>query len=99
MDIERLKLPIGQFLKPDSKDSDISAYISFIEAIHYKSVLILKTLDSQQPKKQFFHPDYGRLYVLDQAIGAYAWHCNHHLAHIQQAIKHQGNFQQNQNYI
>jgi hypothetical protein len=31
------------------------------------------------------HPEIGRV-TIDQAVALYAWHCRHHLAHIEQAL-------------
>ena len=28
------------------------------------------------------HPEYGRGQTLEQTLASYAWHCDHHLAHV-----------------
>jgi hypothetical protein len=76
----------------DGLDTNLSASIKIIEGIHYRWVLLLKSLNNEQLKKQFRHPETKNTYTLEEAIGLYAWHCNHHLAHIKQAIVHKGQF-------
>jgi hypothetical protein len=38
------------------------------------------------------HPDHLKRLRIDETIGMYAWHSNHHLAHIKQAITYEGYF-------
>ena len=33
----------------------------------------------------FIHPEYDKTYVLKSVAQMYAWHCEHHLAHVLQA--------------
>lgn len=77
---------------PDGIDDDISASYSIIKSVHYKWCLLLKTLNQNQLSKQFIHPENNKTFSLDEVIGLYAWHCNHHLAHIKQAIDYQNSF-------
>lgn len=76
----------------DGCDDDISASLKIIEGIHYRWVLLLKSFGDDELSKQFLHPESNKFYRLNEAIGLYAWHCNHHLAHIRQALLFQNNF-------
>ena len=76
----------------DGLDTNIDASLSIIENVHYKWILVLKSLDKMQLSKNFMHPQTKQMYQLDEVIGLYAWHCNHHLAHIEQAILYKGQF-------
>ena len=76
----------------DSKSNDISPSIQIIDGVHARWVLLLKSLDSIALKRQFIHPANIRIASLDETIGLYAWHCNHHLAHIEQALLYKGQF-------
>ena len=49
-------------------------------------------IDEITQKKQFIHPEHGKRISLLENIGLYAWHGNHHLAHIKQAITSKGKF-------
>lgn len=76
----------------DSQDTNIEPSIVLLESIHYKWIVLLKSLTQEQLKRQFLHPATKKIYDLDAVIGMYAWHGNHHLAHIEQAILHKGKF-------
>lgn len=76
----------------DGNSNDISASIQIIEGVHTRWVLLLKSLSSTELKRQFFHPANLKISSLEETIGVYAWHCNHHLAHIEQALLHKGQF-------
>ena len=76
----------------DGNSNEIFHSLQIIESIHYRWVMLLKSLGAAELKRQFTHPAKNKTSSLDEIIGLYAWHCNHHLAHIEQAIKHEGNF-------
>lgn len=63
----------------------VEASLSIIEGLHQRWTHLLKTLSDAQLKRTFYHPDSG-LITLEKNIGIYAWHGNHHLAHVQQAL-------------
>jgi len=44
-------------------------------------------LTDEQYGRIFIHPEHGKTYRVDENIGVYAWHCNHHLAHITETKK------------
>jgi hypothetical protein len=76
----------------DGKSDDILHSLQIIESIHYRWVLLLKSFGERELKRQFFHPANLKKSSLAETIGVYAWHCNHHLAHIEQALKYKGQF-------
>ena len=76
----------------DGNSNDISPSIKIIEGVHARWVLLLKSLNSTELKRQFFHPENLKISSLEETIGVYAWHCNHHLAHIEQALLQKGQF-------
>lgn len=76
----------------DGNSDEIFYSLQLIESVHYRWILLLKSLNPNQLKRQFTHPATKQTYSLDAVIGMYAWHCNHHLAHIEQALKNQGQF-------
>ena len=76
----------------DGTEDSIVASLQIIEGVHYRWVLLLKSLNKEDLKRQFMHPETKRMYSLEEATGLYAWHCNHHLAHIKQAIEYKGQF-------
>jgi len=76
----------------DGISDDISPSIKIIEGIHARWVLLLKSFGEKELKRQFTHPANNKTSCLDETIGVYAWHCNHHLSHIEQAILYKGQF-------
>ncbi len=76
----------------DGNSDDIFHSLQLLESVHYRWVLLLKSLGETDLKRTFTHPATGKTSCLDEVIGMYAWHCNHHLAHIEQALQHKGQF-------
>ena len=67
---------------PDSKNIDITPSIKILEGIHERWTILLNQLTKEQYEREFIHPEHGKKFRIDENIGVYAWHCNHHLAHI-----------------
>lgn len=70
----------------DTKDAPIHFAIDFIKALHAKWVYLLKGLNDDELNKTFMHPESGDSVSLKKNIGIYAWHCNHHYAHIENLL-------------
>lgn len=92
------KPPIKPYLEnkwaelTDSINDDISDSLLILIGLHRKWVLLLRNMNDQELKREFIHPEHGQAYKLAETIGNYAWHSNHHLAHINNAIKYRGKF-------
>lgn len=71
----------------DSKTMEIGPSLQMLEGVHKRWVVLLNSLTEQDYAKSFVHPEHGKEFQLDENIGIYAWHCNHHLAHITQLKK------------
>ena len=76
----------------DSNESDLSYSLQIISAVHGKWVLLLKNLSAEQFQRKYIHPESGREFSLAQALGLYAWHAEHHLKHIENALLFKGHF-------
>jgi len=74
----------------DAKNLTIEPSLLLLEGLHFRWVALLKSLTDQQLTKQFIHPDGNKEISLCEAIGLYAWHCQHHLAHITELKKRMG---------
>lgn len=70
----------------------IDATLLILKGIHKKLGIILRNLNQDELQRQFIHPEHGKRFSLKETIGVYAWHSNHHLAHIKQALKFNGEF-------
>jgi hypothetical protein len=71
----------------DSKTAPIDMSIQHLKAIHFKLVYLLKRLTENDLNKSFIHPETKKEVFLKQNIGIYAWHSNHHYAHIEKLLK------------
>lgn len=76
----------------DGNSNIIAPSIQIIEGVHSRWVLLLKSFGNKEFERQFIHPANNKTACLDETLGIYAWHCNHHLAHIKQALLHKGQF-------
>ena len=66
---------------PDAKLIDINVSIAFIDFLHKRWVILLKQLKTKEFDREFLHPESG-MKNLKETLCLYAWHSNHHLAHI-----------------
>ncbi|MDO6758786.1 putative metal-dependent hydrolase [Tamlana sp. 2_MG-2023] len=71
----------------DSKSAPIEMSLQHIKAIHFKLVYLLKTLTEVDLNKSFIHPETNSEVKLNYQIGNYAWHSDHHYAHIENVLK------------
>lgn len=75
---------------PDSKNLPIQPSLLIIDNVHLRWVTVLKNTDYKDFSRGFIHPEKGRELSLHESTGLYAWHCNHHLAHITSLKKRKG---------
>lgn len=62
--------------------SDPALSLAFLQSLHAKWVILLNGLTANDLERTFIHPATQRVVRLDQLIAMYAWHGDHHLAHI-----------------
>jgi hypothetical protein len=61
--------------------------VTLLFALHRKLHTLIKSLDETDLAKRYYHLSDQRFYRVSDIICLYAWHGNHHLAHICQAIE------------
>lgn len=76
----------------DAVDNDISDSVALLGALHRKWVKVLRAMDDADFARIFVHPESKFNYRLDVATALYEWHCRHHFGHIEQALRHKGQF-------
>lgn len=81
-----------RFAKLIDYDAPINASISILTGVHKKLEVLLKNLSQNDLKRQFIHPEHGKHFSIEETIGVYAWHGDHHLAHIKQALNFKEKF-------
>ncbi|RPI72075.1 MAG: putative metal-dependent hydrolase [Ignavibacteriales bacterium] len=65
----------------DYYQTPIDVSLTLIDALHKRWVILLNSLDEGGFHRKFKHPEWG-LITVDFAVAQYAWHGNHHVAHI-----------------
>ena len=74
----------------DARTAPIELSLIYIKALHAKLVYLLRGLSPEEMKSFYIHPD-GKIKVsVAENIGKYAWHGNHHYAHIANLAKRNG---------
>jgi hypothetical protein len=74
----------------DSRNLPVQHSLQMLDIIHLKWTYLLDRVTAEDLAKTFLHPQYNKIYRLDQSVGNYAWHGRHHLAHIVETIKRHG---------
>jgi hypothetical protein len=72
---------------PDIAATPITVSLTLLEALHSRWVTLLHHLTDTDWQRTFYHPGYQRQYTLDQGLAMYAWHGQHHLAHLKMLLK------------
>jgi hypothetical protein len=73
----------------DARTGPIELSLAHLTAIHQKLVFLLRGLDRTELKKKFIHPVGGPT-TLEENVGRYVWHGNHHYAHIANLLRSRG---------
>lgn len=76
--------------------SDVQAPVEWslmlMEGLHQRWIMLLKGLTTEDLERTYVHPEHRKVFTLMETIAMYAWHCDHHLAHIRQAIASKGTY-------
>lgn len=70
----------------DAKELPVDISIQLLKALHERWIYFLRHLSEEDWNKKFKHPETKTLLSLKLNLAYYAWHCEHHLAHINNAI-------------
>lgn len=70
---------------PDSY-GPVEPSLALLAALHVRWADLLRSLTDEQWQRNFLHPEQGPV-SLEKALALYAWHGEHHLAHVQQALQ------------
>src|SRR3954471_4000162 len=65
----------------DSRSVPIEFSLALLENLHRRWVSLLRALPDADFRKTLRHPEWGQM-TLDQVLGIYAWHGDHHVAHV-----------------
>jgi len=67
----------------DSFSIEIKPALQTLKGVHKRWVYELKCLTNKEFESTYFHPDQNKTITLRNCLAFCAWHCDHHLAHIE----------------
>ncbi len=67
---------------PDARTAPIDISLALLDALHARWLLLLRQLTPADGARAFWHPEHGREFTVDEVVAMYAWHGEHHVAHI-----------------
>jgi uncharacterized damage-inducible protein DinB len=62
----------------DAKNNDVEDSCLLLTAIHRRWVSLLKSLSTDDLNRTYYHPEYQKLFRLDDLLSLYAHHGRHH---------------------
>ena len=73
----------------DTRNTRVETSLLLLEHLHRRWVILLKSISEADYQRAYIHPESGRN-VLGGVLGLYAWHGDHHRAHITELRKRMG---------
>jgi uncharacterized damage-inducible protein DinB len=73
----------------DARTAPIEVSLAFLESLHRRWVLLLRSLSPADFARRFRHPELGAV-SLDRNLALYAWHGRHHVAHVRSLRERMG---------
>jgi uncharacterized damage-inducible protein DinB len=67
---------------PDARTLPVEVSLALLEALHVRWAALLRTFGAVEGARQLRHPEHGRLMTIDELLALYAWHGEHHVAHV-----------------
>jgi hypothetical protein len=67
---------------PDVLEADPRLSLDFLAALHAKWTLCLRSMGQAGFNRSYFHPETAQQVFLFNTVASYAWHGEHHLAHL-----------------
>jgi len=65
----------------------VESSLKILEGIHLHWAALLESFREEEWNRTFLHPASGDTMELRKALALYAWHSNHHLAHVTETTK------------
>jgi DinB superfamily len=71
----------------DIAATPIETSLTLLESLHQRWVILMRGMSERDWGKRYIHPEANRgAMVLDYVLAMYAWHCDHHLAHVKSVV-------------
>lgn len=74
----------------DSLAGPIDLSLNHLKAIHAKLIYLFNNLTEEDFGRSLIHPDGNKVSTIEDNIGRYAWHGNHHCTHIENLLYRKG---------
>jgi hypothetical protein len=68
----------------------VAISLDLVEALHARWSTLCRAMTDADFERTFVHPELGRAITLDWHLQHYAWHSDHHLAHVTELRRRQG---------
>lgn len=65
----------------ESRTAPVEISLDLLEALHKRWALFLRTLEEEDFRKAYRHPELGEV-TLEKTLQLYVWHGKHHLGHV-----------------
>lgn len=75
---------------PDATTTDIKSSLQLLKGLHKRWSRVLTNMTEQDYARELSHPEWSSNLSLDTMLALYSWHCDHHLAHVQELVKREG---------
>jgi uncharacterized damage-inducible protein DinB len=73
----------------DVTGADIEPSLALLDGLHARWARLLSSLSAEDFARQLNHPESG-VQTLERMLQLYAWHCRHHVAHIDSLRRREG---------
>jgi len=61
--------------------------LELLGGLHKRWLVLLRSVKPEDLQRTYLHPQYGKIFKLQEVISLYTWHSEHHLAHITELKK------------
>jgi hypothetical protein len=72
----------GKWAELEDSKLPVEISVQLLEALHARWTALLQSLDEEKFMLGFIHPEHNGELKLHEALSLYAWHCEHHFAHL-----------------
>ena len=76
----------------DHSKVKIAASKRILQGVHERWSVLLRSMGTKEFQRKYIHPESKREFTLIECTSLYSWHCEHHLAHLLQALKNEGQY-------
>lgn len=66
----------------EMKNIPVSASLEILSGVHERWCAVFDSMDKEDFEKCYLHPEYRSKFPLHEVLHHYAWHSQHHLAHL-----------------